>query len=145
MCAQRRLICPVWSESSLSAWRKFASLATHWAHSEDSDKTWRMTRLIRVFAGRTCQFVGVNTCVRTAKVLARLRGCAGSPKPSLAAYVISITISWLAQLLLYAILKKLFAVPLPCIFWFAWLVENVFVFFFFFCFFFITFSPFITG
>ena len=27
----------VWSESSLSAWRNFGSLATHWAHSEDSD------------------------------------------------------------------------------------------------------------
>ena len=30
-------ICPVWSEFSLSAWRKLGSLATHWAHSEDSD------------------------------------------------------------------------------------------------------------
>ena len=30
-------IRPVWSESSLSAWRKFGSLATQWAHSEDSD------------------------------------------------------------------------------------------------------------
>ena len=28
-------IHPVWSESSLSAWRKVGSLATHWAHSED--------------------------------------------------------------------------------------------------------------
>ena len=28
-------IRPVWSESSLSAWRKLESLATHWAHSED--------------------------------------------------------------------------------------------------------------
>ena len=28
-------ICPVWSESSLSAWRKLGTLATHWAHSED--------------------------------------------------------------------------------------------------------------
>ena len=26
---------PVWSETSLSAWRKLGSLATHWAHSED--------------------------------------------------------------------------------------------------------------
>ena len=31
-------IRPVWSESSLSAWRKLGSLATHWAHSEDSDR-----------------------------------------------------------------------------------------------------------
>ena len=42
-------IRPVWSESSLSAWRKLGSLATHWAHSEDSDQTGR----IWVFAGRT--------------------------------------------------------------------------------------------
>ena len=28
-------ICPVWQESSLSAWRKLRSLATHWAHCKD--------------------------------------------------------------------------------------------------------------
>ena len=39
-------IRPVWSESSLSAWRKLGSLATHWAHSKDSDQTGRMPRLI---------------------------------------------------------------------------------------------------
>ena len=32
-------IRPVWSESSLSTWRKRGSLATHWAHSKDSDQT----------------------------------------------------------------------------------------------------------
>ena len=42
-------IRPVWSESSLSVWRKLESLATHWAHSEDSDQTGRMPRLIWVF------------------------------------------------------------------------------------------------
>ena len=46
-------ICPVWSESSLSAWRKRGSLATQWAHSEDSDQTGWMPRLIWFFAGRT--------------------------------------------------------------------------------------------
>ena len=46
-------IRPVWSESLLSAWRKLASLATHWAHSKDSDQTGRLPRLIWVFAGRT--------------------------------------------------------------------------------------------
>ena len=44
---------PVWSESSLSAWRNLGSLATHWAHSEDSDQTGRMPRLIWVFVGLT--------------------------------------------------------------------------------------------
>ena len=43
----------VWSESSLSAWRKFRSLATHYAPNEDSNRTGRMPRLIWVFAGRT--------------------------------------------------------------------------------------------
>ena len=43
----------VWSESSLSAWRKLGSLATRWAHSKDSDQIGPMPRLIWVFAGRT--------------------------------------------------------------------------------------------
>ena len=46
-------IHPVWSESSLSAWRKLGSLATHWTYSKDSDQTGQMPRLIWVFAGRT--------------------------------------------------------------------------------------------
>ena len=50
-------MCPVWSESLLYAWRKLGSLATHWAHSEDSYQTGQMPRLISVFAGRTCHFV----------------------------------------------------------------------------------------
>ena len=57
LSAQRRL----WSDwadaqadqSSLFAWRKLGSLATHWAHSEDSDQTGRMSSLIWVVAGRT--------------------------------------------------------------------------------------------
>ena len=32
-------IRPVWPESPLSAWRNLGSLATLWAHSEDSDQT----------------------------------------------------------------------------------------------------------
>ena len=47
-CVQRRLR----SESSLSAWRNLGSLATHWAHSKDTNQTGRMPRLIWVFAGR---------------------------------------------------------------------------------------------
>ena len=44
--------------SLLSAWGSIGSLATHWAHSEDSDQTARMPRQIWVFAGHTCHFVG---------------------------------------------------------------------------------------
>ena len=46
-------IRPVWTEFSLSAWIKLGSLTTHWAHTEDSDQTERMLRLIWVFAGCT--------------------------------------------------------------------------------------------
>ena len=47
-------ICPVWSESSLSVWKSLGPyLSIDWPHSEDSDQTWRMPMLIRVFAGRT--------------------------------------------------------------------------------------------
>ena len=42
-------IYPVWSESSLSAWRKLEPLATQWVHSEDSDQTGQMPRLVWVF------------------------------------------------------------------------------------------------
>ena len=35
-----------------------------------------------------------TSCVRSVKALARLRRCAGSPKPSLVAYMISTIISW---------------------------------------------------
>ena len=144
LCAQRRQISlgihPVWSESSLSTWRNLGSLATHWAHSKDSDQTGQMPRLNWVFAGHTvillvlswggsnepsleimarfvlrklilqlrmCSHpVGLDvwflvgpsvyfhsSCVRTMKALARLRGCASSPEPSLVAYVISTIIS----------------------------------------------------
>ena len=43
-------VCPAKTQISLG--RKLGSLATHWAHSEDSDQTGRMPRLIWVFAGR---------------------------------------------------------------------------------------------
>ena len=49
-------IRPVWSESSLSAWRKLGSLATHWTHSEDSDQTGRTVTLLVL----SCR--GSNNC-----------------------------------------------------------------------------------
>ena len=51
-------IRPVWSDSSLSTWRKLESLATQWVHSDDSDQTGQMPKLIWVFAGCTDHFVG---------------------------------------------------------------------------------------
>ena len=51
-------IRPVWSESSLCAqWVAKDSSFLH-ADSEDSGQTGRMPRLIWVFAGHTCHFVG---------------------------------------------------------------------------------------
>ena len=40
-------------QSSLSPWRKLGSLASHWAHSEDSGQTGRIPKLIWIFTGRT--------------------------------------------------------------------------------------------
>ena len=62
--------------------------------------------VLRKFILQTCMgsyLVGLDvwffvyfhtSCVRSAKALARLRGCAGSPEPSLVACVISTIISW---------------------------------------------------
>ena len=66
MGAQQRLISLDSSaqsdQSLLSAWWKLGALATHWAHSEDSDQTGRMSRLNWVFAGRTATLL-VLSCV----------------------------------------------------------------------------------
>ena len=71
----------VWSESSLSAWRNFVSLAIQNAFSEDSDQTARMRRLIWILTGRTSEDTfsdvaanvkGVLTYARTAKDQIRL-------------------------------------------------------------------------
>ena len=51
-------IRPVWSESSLSAWRNLGSLATHWVHSKDSDQTGRMPRLILSLRWAHTHFIG---------------------------------------------------------------------------------------
>ena len=51
-------IRPVWSESSLCAQWVAKNPSFLHADSEDSDQTGRMPRLIWVFAGRTCHFVG---------------------------------------------------------------------------------------
>ena len=54
-------IRPVWSESSLCAqWVAKDPSFLH-ADSKDSDQTGQMPRLIWVFAGRTCHFVGFVT------------------------------------------------------------------------------------
>ena len=51
-------ICPICSESSLCAqWVAKDQSFLH-ADSEDSDQTGWMPRLIGVFAGRTCHFIG---------------------------------------------------------------------------------------
>ena len=55
-------ICPVWSKSLMSTWRNHGSLATHWAHSEDSDQTGQMPRMIWVFVGCTVIFLVLSWC-----------------------------------------------------------------------------------
>ena len=49
---------PVWSKSSMCAQSVAKDPSFLHADSEDSDQTGRMPRLIWVFAGRTCHFVG---------------------------------------------------------------------------------------
>ena len=51
-------IRPVWSEYSLCAQWVAKDLSFLHADSEDSDHTGRMARLVCVFTGRTCYFVG---------------------------------------------------------------------------------------
>ena len=56
-------IHPVWSESSLSAWRKHGSLAAHWAHSENSDYLFVLRLNVpvnnfSVMSGRSHRFLG---------------------------------------------------------------------------------------
>ena len=50
-----------WSESSCPHEKNFSSLALQLWHSEDSDQTARMRRLIWIFAGRTCSKLRFQT------------------------------------------------------------------------------------
>ena len=56
-------------------------------------------------------------CERTAKALARLRRCAGSPEPSLVAYVIRTTLSWAGSIIVVAIDFQGFHVMRKHVFW----------------------------
>ena len=61
-----------------------------------------------------------TSCVRTAKALVRLRGCAGSPEPSLVAYVISTIISLAAHFIFIPAYSSLY---LKC-FWYHYRPTN---------------------
>ena len=52
-----------------------------------------------------------TSCVRTAKALARLRRCVGSPEPSLVTYVISTIISWAGSISIQIFPEGAFWVP----------------------------------
>ena len=93
-------IPPVWSESSLSAWRKFGSLATHWAHSADFcllpyilKTIWCMNRVFAVvwtnLGSLTTRWAHSEDwsdwSVFAAKTLIRLGGCPGWSESSLGA------------------------------------------------------------
>ena len=92
LCAQRRHRS-AWAtaqsdQSSLSAWRKLGSLATHLEHSENFDQTGRMPSLIWVFAGRTVMLL----------VLSRGRSYECGHRSSLCSEAVHI-FAWLAWLL----------------------------------------------
>ena len=75
-------------------------------------RLWYFSSAVNSFFKHTCTaiqwgFIYCHTLsVRTAKALARLRECAGSPEPSLVSYVISTIISWAAWLILPLDLKN---------------------------------------
>ena len=65
-------------------------------------------------SGARCLFVGrtYTQCVRIAKALTRLRECAGSPEPSLVAYVIRTInlMSWLVcKLVTHLVMRRMFS------------------------------------
>ena len=75
-------IRPVKCESSLSAWRKLGSLATHWAHSEDSEQTdaqadlslrWAHSHFV-CFVMRRLNYVFIGICYLTSLCLTFLIG-----------------------------------------------------------------------
>ena len=87
-------ICPVWSECSLCAWKKFWSWASHWAHSEDSDQTGRMPWLIWVFAQRICHFVGFVMRWVILLCLPSRKGSAMKVGPFLRVFAVRMKIAW---------------------------------------------------
>ena len=64
----------IWSESSLSAWWNYASLAIKNVPSEDSDQPAWMRRLIWIFAGRISQKVRFDVEVHITHVSSRCTG-----------------------------------------------------------------------
>ena len=83
----------LYHDTHLSQLMRLWHLSPSVTHSSNSHMRSHPVGLdVRFFIG---PFVSFHTsCVRTAKALARLRGCEGSPEPSLAAYVLSTIISF---------------------------------------------------
>ena len=96
---------PVWSESLLCAqWVAKDPSFLH-AESEDSDQTGQMLRLIWVFAGRSCHFVGFCQILL-------LRPCSESPE-LFCSLVRACSHTWCTKHpWRYIFTKKLFRVPI---------------------------------
>ena len=58
------VIHPIWSESSLSAWRKVAFKVTHKAHGENSDQTGRIILLVLLSLAQFATLHAINTYCR---------------------------------------------------------------------------------
>ena len=86
-------IHPVWSESSLSAWRKLGSLATHWVHSEDTDQTGRKhcLRYLLDYAGPGISIGSVSHGMQAAPSSIHMSGIFGHEKISRAEEQLSLT------------------------------------------------------
>ena len=90
-------------------WLRLVIMALHGLLLSELMRLWHFSFSVNPFFKCACAAIqwGLNvwflvgpfvyfhsSCVRTAKALMRLHGCAGSPEPSLVAYVISTIISW---------------------------------------------------
>ena len=94
-------IRPDWSETSLSAWRKLGSFATHWAHSQDSDQTGWLPRLIWVFAGHTVILLVLSWVAQM--FLLKQNVCVAMKGTSFRHNFVSVNLSWSPTTIYFAV------------------------------------------
>ena len=96
----RRLIWSVKFEKSMLRFRRQLIEPAHEIEALYALRKLILQTHMRIYAVGLCVTIHTS-CVRTAKALARLRGCAGSPEHSLVAYVIRTIISWAGSIAIF--------------------------------------------
>ena len=99
---QNKMLCrpsffraETWNTHIIFFW-PYGTFHPPWPHSSNAYAQPSSGARCLIF-GRTLDLLPFFLCVRTAKALTRQRGRAGSPEPSLVAYVINAIIPWAAQ------------------------------------------------